>query len=335
MIKRVLVTGASGNIGFHVVKELLGRKDDYKTRVLILGTKSEHKMFEPYKSQLEIVEGDIRDIKIIKKTTEDVDFIIHLAAVIPPTADKNPAMAYEVNVIGTKNILEVMDSGTKLLYSSSISVYGDRVNNPWIKVTDPLKPSLGDEYAKTKIEAEKLIRNSGMNWIIFRLSAISNPNYHLTPIVFHVPLDTKIEFCLAEDVGLAFVKALKVDDLYGKIFNLGGGEKCRTTYFEFLREVFKIYNISPQLINTKLFAKKNFHCGYYVDSGDLEELLHFQRGTINDYYKQLDQNLSSFNRLVYKVVPSICIKKYFEKMSEPFQALKNNDSKSIQRYFGD
>ena len=48
MNKKILITGASGNIGFLVLKELLKRKDEYQIRVFALGLKSEKKLFKPY-----------------------------------------------------------------------------------------------------------------------------------------------------------------------------------------------------------------------------------------------------------------------------------------------
>jgi len=99
----------------------------------------------------------------------------HLAAIIPPLADKMPALAEAVNITGTKNLVECTEKFSPeafFLYASSISVYGDRNSNPWIKVSDPLRPSYRDEYARTKIEAEKIVMSSRLKWTIFRLTAI-------------------------------------------------------------------------------------------------------------------------------------------------------------------
>jgi nucleoside-diphosphate-sugar epimerase len=96
--------------------------------------------------------------------------VIHLAAIIPPLADKKPRLAQKVNVNGTKNLMECLEEfspKTFFLHASSISVYGDRIKNPWIKVSDHLSPSDRDEYALTKIEAEKIIASSELHCLFF------------------------------------------------------------------------------------------------------------------------------------------------------------------------
>ena len=102
-------------------------------------------------------------------------------------------MARRVNSLGTKYLLsrvKELNKNAFFMYSSSVSVYGDRLSNPNIKVDDPLIASEGDEYGLTKIEAEKHIQNSGLNWSIFRLSAIMGvKNHKLSKLMFHMPLD--------------------------------------------------------------------------------------------------------------------------------------------------
>jgi nucleoside-diphosphate-sugar epimerase len=125
-----------------------------------------------------------------------------------------------------------------LLYSSSISVYGDRLKDPNIYKTDPLLPSLGDEYAKTKIAAEDIIQSSRLKWSIFRLTAIMG-GHKISKLMFHMPLATKMEICTPADTARAFVNAIEHrNKIEGKIFNLGGGESCRCTYLEFLDRSF-------------------------------------------------------------------------------------------------
>lgn len=111
-------------------------------------------------------------------------------------ADKLPDLAEKVNVSGTMNLIKALQKKSPsafLLYSSSISIYGDRIETPYIKVTDELKPSFGDEYAKTKIKAEEIIKKSNLNWSIYRFAAIMSPlNIKLDPLLFHMPLKTSL-----------------------------------------------------------------------------------------------------------------------------------------------
>jgi len=322
MVTKILLTGASGNIGFLVFQELLRRDDNYKVRLLVLGSQSEKQLFNPYENEIDIIWGDLRDTEVVNAAVYGVDIVIHLGAIIPPMADEKPLLAEQVNVTGTQNIvnaIKLQDKPVKLIFSSSISVYGDRVNDPWIKVSDPLIPSMGDEYAVTKIKAENIIKSSTIQWTIFRLSAITNPRYKFTPIFFHVPLKTSMEWCSADDVAKCLVNAISSSEIWGQIYNLGGGEKCRIIYRDFVEIALKTFGINPDVLKEELFATKNFHCGFYADGHQLNDLLHFQNGSIDKYFQELESNTSKIQKVFYRIIPDYIIQKYFERMSEPYQ----------------
>ena len=322
MVIKILLTGASGNIGFLVFKELLRNNGNYKIRLLVLGSRSDKQLFNPYKNRVDIIWGDLRDPKTVSVAVYGVDVVIHLGAIIPPMADEKPLLAEQVNVRGTQNIvnaIKLQDKPVKLIFSSSISVYGDRVNDPWIKVGDPLIPSKGDEYAITKINAEKIIKSSDIEWTIFRLSAITNPHYKFSPIFFHVPLETSMEWCSAEGVAKCLVNAISSNEIWGKVYNLGGGEKWRITYRDFVEIALKTFGINPDVLKEELFATKNFHCGFYSDGHQLNDLLHFQNGSIDKYFRELESNIPKIQKVFYRILPSYIIQKYFERMSEPYQ----------------
>ena len=263
-ITRVLVTGGAGSVGIEVLKELQQQKKWYQVKVLDRNRSEVLRKLKPFRKDFQLILGDLGDPDILKNATADVDFVIHLAAVIPPLADQNPDLANKVNVIGTRKLVEAIEKNSPsafFLYTSSISVYGDRVYNPWITVEDPLLPSDGDEYAETKILAERIIRKSNLKWTIFRLSAIMGPQTHLDPLFFHMPLDTSLEIATSRDTGFAIVEAIyHQSDLRGKTFNLSGGENCRTTYRDFLTNAFNVMGLGKLNLPEKAFAKRNFHC---------------------------------------------------------------------------
>ena len=328
MVTKILLTGASGNIGFLVFQELLRRNDNYKVRILVLGSRSEQQLFNPYKNKVDIIWGDLRDTKTVNAAVYGVDVVIHLGAIIPPMADEKPLLAEQVNVTGTQNIvnaIKLQDKPVKLIFSSSISVYGDRVNDPWIKVGDPLVPSMGDEYAVTKIKAENIVRSSDIQYTIFRLSAITNPRYKFTPIFFHVPLETSMEWCSADDVAKCLTNAISSKEIWGKTYNLGGGEKWRITYHDFVEIALKTFGIDPAVLKDELFATKDFHCGFYADGHQLNDLLHFQNGSIDKYFRELESNISMIQKVFYRILPNYFIQKYFERMSEPYQIMKTGN----------
>ncbi|MFX1435320.1 MAG: NAD-dependent epimerase/dehydratase family protein, partial [Promethearchaeota archaeon] len=252
---KVLVTGAFGNVGLSTINELLKRK--HQIRVFEIYNKNNKKIAKKYKSKIEIIWGDIRNYSDVERAIEGYDIIIHLAAIIPPLADTNPGLAEAVNIGGTLNIINAIKkqkNKPKLIFTSSIAVYGDRRENPLIKVSDPIKPSRGDFYAISKIRAEKLIRESGVKFSIFRLTYITSINkLKMDPLMFHMPLDTCIEICDTKDVGYALVNAIECKEVWGKTFLIAGGEQCRTTYKEYINNMMEIFGLGRNFLPENAF----------------------------------------------------------------------------------
>ena len=103
--KNILVTGASGTVGSEDLDQLRTH-DEYNVTVFDIKTGKSKKKFRKYKDIYNIVFGDITNPADVAKVTSGIDFVIHLAAIIPPLADSNTKLAYNVNVNGTKNLLE-------------------------------------------------------------------------------------------------------------------------------------------------------------------------------------------------------------------------------------
>jgi len=130
---RVLLTGAFGIVGLKVLDNLV--KENYEIKCFDIKTHENWLKSKKYKKKVNIYWGDIQNKRDLKEAMEDIDIVIHLAAIIPPLADKNPNLAKNVNIGGTNNLIEVMESQKskpKLIYTSSIAIYGDRRNNPQI-----------------------------------------------------------------------------------------------------------------------------------------------------------------------------------------------------------
>ncbi|WGQ09951.1 NAD(P)-dependent oxidoreductase [Pedobacter gandavensis] len=335
--KRILLTGASGTVGFEVLKQLVLQADKYEITAIDQKTKNAVKLLSPYEKQVNVVYGDLTNAEEVAEVCVEKDFLIHLAAIIPPLADEQPGLAYDVNVNGTRYLIQALKQYSPdafMMYSSSISVYGDRLNTPWIKTSDPLSPSLEDHYAVTKIESEQHIRNSGLDFCIFRLAAIMGTGNHKpSGIMFHMPLATSMEILTPEDTARAFVNGLaKRSELSGKTFNLGGGALCRISYQDFLTRSFEAFGLGALDFPSNAFAEKNFHCGYYADGDELEELLHFRRDTLEHYFTKLKQSVSPLKKTMASVFRG-SIKRHLLKKSEPFHALLHKDKKMSARFF--
>lgn len=334
--KNILLTGASGAVGQEVLSQLI---TDPSFRITVFDRQTRHstKTFRRYKNDINIIYGDISKKEDVEKATYNIDAVIHLAAVIPPLADHNPGLAYEVNVSGTRNLLEAVKRNSPqafFMYASSISVYGDRINSPMISTEDTLNPCEHDHYAHTKIEAEKLVTDSSLSWTIFRLSAVMGyRNHKMSGLMFEMPLDTPMEIVTPHDTGKAFVSAIhQTEELKGQIFNLGGGDKNRLTYREFLSRSFRIYGLKKPDFPEYAFAAKNFHCGYYCDGDRLNEILHFRNDTIKTYFSVLHEQINPAQRFFTSLFNRF-IKKYFLRKSLPYLAFVKKDPVLLERFF--
>lgn len=155
-MKSILVTGGAGYVGSVLVKRLLDKK--YKVIVLDkmwfgdMGLKNVRN-----NQNLTIINGDIRDLSIVKKSLEGVNTVIHLAAISnDPWGDLNPRLTQEVNFDAVGNIVRTAkEMGTKRFINvSTSSVYGVK-NEPNVTEDLPLAPIT--IYSKTKAEAEKVV----------------------------------------------------------------------------------------------------------------------------------------------------------------------------------
>jgi nucleoside-diphosphate-sugar epimerase len=337
MKKTILLTGATGSVGLETLRELIRRKERYNIRVFSLDNPIERKILQPFTGQIEIIWGDLRNPDDVNRAVIGVDVVLHIAAIIPPLADQQPHLAYNVNVGGTRNLLaSIRDQALppRLFFTSSISVYGDRLNNPFIRVGDRLCPSVGDEYAKTKIQAEELVQDSGVTWTILRLCGILTPKLKIQPLMFHMPLDTALEWCHHSDAGLALVSIIENNAVAGQIFNLGGGKACQISARDFLYSTLPLFGVTPAVLPEYAFAIQNFHSGYYTDGHKLNDLLGFQRKSLHDYLVEVRAMVSPFQKTLIKMLPGRLVRNYFLRMSEPLQAIRENNQELITRFYG-
>ncbi|MBU4283857.1 MAG: sugar nucleotide-binding protein [Nanoarchaeota archaeon] len=138
----ILITGASSYVGARIYSDL-GNKFDVR------GTYLKNKLFQELE-QLDITKKESVD-KIIGILKPDV--IIHAAAI--PSAswcEKNPDLAKQINIQGTKNVINAAkDIGAKIIYISSFAA---------------INPS--SLYGKTKLDSEEYVKQSGLDFVIFR-----------------------------------------------------------------------------------------------------------------------------------------------------------------------
>jgi nucleoside-diphosphate-sugar epimerase len=306
MTKKVLVTGAFGNVGTSTLEELL--KNDFEITIFELKTLKNRIAARKLKNKAKVIWGDLRKKEDLIPAIVGQDVVIHVGAIIPPLADLRPKLAEAVNVGGTQNIISVITEKspkTKLIFTSSISVYGDRVRNPFIKKSDPLHPSAGDEYAVTKIKAEQMIKESRIDYAIFRLTYIVEPyRVAFQPTMYKMPLETSLEVCHSKDVGLALSNAAGSEDIWDGTYHIAGGENCRITYKEYLDDMTEIFGLGRNLLPAEAFSKEGYHCGY-MDTNDGQEKLHYQRYSLRDIYDTMKKRFRGLKLVTWMFKPLV------------------------------
>jgi dihydroflavonol-4-reductase len=149
---KVFVTGATGFIGASLVRELL--KEGYRVRALARPNSDRRNL---YGLDLEICDGDLRDRKSLEEGMNGCDILFHAAADYRLWTRK-PSVMYEINVGGTRNILEAaLNQGlSRVVYTSSVGTLGNPGNGLAGDETTPV--TLADmvgHYKKSKFLAER------------------------------------------------------------------------------------------------------------------------------------------------------------------------------------
>ena len=316
----VLLTGASGSMGFETFKLLWEKRDRYDIVLILRPSKKNRKKFRNYERQagiakgagivvgqgLKIVWGDVLNREDVVEACRGIDWCLHPMALISPVADRNPEMAELVNARGTWYLVEAIEAENpehiKLVNVGTIAEYGNRHSPIHVTRTgDPVIPSVYDHYAISKIKGELAVMQSRIKHrVSLRQTFIMIPDLFslIDPIMFHQPFNSFMETITAYDSGRLMVNCLEVpddSDFWGKYYNVSGGPGCRATFLEFLDEIYGMLGIRyRKVMERRWFALKNFHMQFFEDSGSLNEYLHHWDG---------GQNLEGYYREVWSKLP--------------------------------
>ena len=198
---KVLVTGGLGHLGRYVSKEILESGHD----LTILAHRSK-KFAKLFPSEC-IIWGDICRPETYRHLIPDQDAVIHLSFMDFINSEIKP-WAYEVNVGGTKqliNEIEEINPGCRFIFSSSVSVFGDTRNEmPPIGIDHPISPI--DNYGRHKVECEKLIKKSKLNWVILRIAQgfylDVSPTLKFLKLLYSISWDQRVTFIHLKDTAI-------------------------------------------------------------------------------------------------------------------------------------
>jgi len=259
--KRILLTGGAGFIGTHLCQALHERNEivvlDNLRRNARAGTALERS------PQVELRQGDVRDLDAVRAAIDGCTHVIHLAAIAGvDTVMDNPVPTMQVNLLGASNVLEAAharDTVERVVNFSTSEVFGSHAYN----VSEGDVTSLGAvgearwTYAVSKLATEHMAhtyyREFGLPTVAIRPFNIYGPGQVGEGAIHHFILralkdeDLTIHndgsqiraWCYIDDIAEAVMRAISLDRAVGHSFNVGNPRSTLTIY-NLAREIVRL-----------------------------------------------------------------------------------------------
>ncbi|MBF6599607.1 MAG: SDR family NAD(P)-dependent oxidoreductase [Dehalococcoidia bacterium] len=244
--KAVVVTGAGGFIGSHVVERLTAEGAQVRAmlRYTSRGQRGCLDQLGPETlARTEVTHGDVRDFDAVREVMRGADAVFHLAALIGiPYSYEHPQEVIDTNVIGTTNVLlaaKELGGLERIVLTSTSEVYGSAQRVP-MDEEHPLQAQ--SPYAATKIAADALglsfQRSFGLPILVVRPFNAYGPRQSARAVIPTIiaqalrggplrlgTLDTTRDFTFVEDTARGFVSVAAADAAVGEVVNIGSGSE--------------------------------------------------------------------------------------------------------------
>ncbi len=243
---KLLITGGAGFVGSHLCEKYVREGNNVLCLDNFMNGDLTNIRHLVGLRNFKLINGDIRDYDLLEKIMKDVDAVFHMAAQIH--VDRSvvePRLTYEINVLGTQNILEAARTYDvkKVIQASTSEVYGSSIYSP-MDEGHPLNAP--HPYGASKIAADRLcysyIQTYGMDISIARCFNIYGPRQkdigyggvisiftrrvmgHMPPVIYGDGLQTR-DYTYIEDVVRAYDLILHNNKQLMEPINFGTGKE--------------------------------------------------------------------------------------------------------------
>ena len=296
-MKKILVTGGAGYIGSMLVPALLN--SSYKVTVIDNFMYKQNSLAHVCEDKnFEIINGDIRNLKLMKLLMDEHDIILPLAAIVgAPLCNKDPYAAQSINHDAIIEMLKICSTNHQIIMPTTNSAYGSGGENNYCDEKSKLNPI--SKYAVDKVEIEKYLMKRE-NSISYRLATVfgMSPRMRIDLLVndfayraFH---DTtlivfeghfKRNYIHVRDVVASFLHAINnFDKMKSEIFNVGLSD-ANLSKLELCAEIKKLL---PNFVYIEEKIKQDPDQRNYIVSNEKIEATGFKtKYTILDGVKEL------------------------------------------------
>ena len=241
LYKNILITGATGFIGRHLMHELSKPKFKKKYNFICF-------VRQPIKAHL--ILGSLEDKNSLLIATKNIDCVIHLAG---ETRSSKKDLNYMTNILGTKNLIEACQENNvkRLIFSGTVNA-------------DLNKRGV---YGESKKQAEELIKNSCLDYVILKLGLVYGPGDNqlskTLALVKKLPVIPipgngikRIQPVYIEDVVKVIITCLEIKKFKKKIYNIAGPYPI--TFNDYIQIVLDSLKLKRIKIHIPIFLIKLF-----------------------------------------------------------------------------
>jgi nucleoside-diphosphate-sugar epimerase len=176
-----------------------------------------------------------------------------------------------------------------LVFASSVTTYGDTSRaDPPITTAHICRPT--SIYARSKIEAEKIIRFSGFPYTVLRISGISIPAFMEPPEIWPFPPEQRMEFVNRSDVVKAIFQSVVREKARGTVLNIAGGGSWQMRGKEYVQAIYDVMGVPAE----EAAYQENPGSFDWYDTSESQRILEYQETLFSRFLNLLEQAVEEF-----------------------------------------